>query len=209
MLNTEEQPNDFQGAAPIADAPASSSRVSAEEFTAAIHALEQRKAEEARRYANTVDVSKTIQELNIDATPEEVMREVQAQRAARNAPHLAGVPPHSQLTEAQAASREQLRNAAMMLKDYYDNNISPSRVQLGVPASNVSWRDRRQKSGMRRQFGFAIGIIAFTALMLQGSHHFLGLFDDEQKTFPQQMLPRQWRCHNLAKMKPALLTSVD
>ncbi len=182
MLNTEESANNPQNppatastTAQTASAPDSvaGARVSAEEFSAAIQALEQRKAEEARRYANTVDVGKTIQELNIDATPEDVMREVQAQRAARSGPRLAGVPPHSQMTDAQAANREQLRSASVMLKDYYDKNLAPSRVQVGVPTVTSSWRERGRLRGRRPRWGAAIGITAFVIFIVTniGHHH--------------------------------------
>ncbi len=180
MLNTEESANNPQNppatastTAQTASAPESvaGARVSAEEFSAAIQALEQRKAEEARRYANTVDVGKTIQELNIDATPEDVMREVQAQRAARSGPRLAGVPPHSQMTDAQAANREQLRSASVMLKDYYDKNLAPSRVQVGVPEVRSSWRDRRFRRGPRSKWGVAIGVTAFIVFLATNIGH--------------------------------------
>ena len=206
MLNTEEQPNDSRYAAQTqpevtsgvpASADTAATRVSAEEFTAAIQALEQRKADEARRYANTVDVGKTIQELNIDATPEEVMREVQAQRAARIAPSLAGVPPHSQLTDAQAATREQLRGASVMLKDYYDKNISPTRVQVGVPEQRQLERQRGRRAGRRAGWGMVVGAVAVMAYFVTGSNHFTGIFSGSDGSVAQHLNASTIKLSNL------------
>ncbi len=58
-------------------------RVTAEEFIAAINMLEARKNEEAQKLAGTVDVEETIRELGIDASPDELLAEVQAQRAKK------------------------------------------------------------------------------------------------------------------------------
>ena len=84
MLEHEEQKNTAQQSAPPANANASEAeneRVTAEEFAAAINSLDQRRASEAAHQASTVAVGQTLRELNIDATPDEILAEVRAQRA--------------------------------------------------------------------------------------------------------------------------------
>ena len=60
---------------------AEDTRVTAEEFTSALRSIEQRRKTESDRVAGTVGVADTIRELNIDATPEEILEEVMAERA--------------------------------------------------------------------------------------------------------------------------------
>ncbi len=55
-------------------------RVTPEELSAAIRAIEERKAQERKRIAETVGVAEIVRELGIDASPEEILREVEAQR---------------------------------------------------------------------------------------------------------------------------------
>ena len=61
--------------------PAAQIRVRREEFARAISALEARRQEEARYLEGTVAVEDTLRELQVDVSTEEVMQQIEAQRA--------------------------------------------------------------------------------------------------------------------------------
>ena len=61
--------------------PAAQLRVRREEFARAISALEARRQEEARYLEGTVAVEDTLRELQVDVSAEEVMQQIEAQRA--------------------------------------------------------------------------------------------------------------------------------
>jgi hypothetical protein len=77
---------------PEALSTASQTRVTPEELAQALAAIETRKQAEANRLAGTILIHQAVAELNLDSTPEEILAEVQAQRA-----------------KAAAAQREQMR----------------------------------------------------------------------------------------------------
>jgi hypothetical protein len=89
MLEHEEQQNpagqtgQSAAAADTKVSPADNVRVTAEEFTAALKAIEARRAAEADHVAGTVKLGETIRELNIDATPEQILAEIQAERTRK------------------------------------------------------------------------------------------------------------------------------
>lgn len=58
-------------------------RVGAKELADAVAALQARKEEAARRVEGTIPIQEAIDELHLDATPEEILAEVRAQRGAR------------------------------------------------------------------------------------------------------------------------------
>ena len=60
---------------------ASQTRVTPEELSQALTAIEARKQAEASRLAGTIPISQVVSELNLDSTPEEILTEVQVQRA--------------------------------------------------------------------------------------------------------------------------------
>jgi hypothetical protein len=62
-------------------AAAENARVTADEFTAALRAIESRRSADAAQRAETVEVGETIRELGIDASPEQILAEVEAIRA--------------------------------------------------------------------------------------------------------------------------------
>jgi hypothetical protein len=80
---------------PEENTPLIEHRVTTEEFTQAVAALESRKEEERQRLAGTVPIAQTVQELGIDAAPDEIWTEVQAQRARQAAAQTAP-PPHEE-----------------------------------------------------------------------------------------------------------------
>lgn len=67
------------------ETPAAQIRVTSEELAQAINALEASKDESARRLAGTVPIGEVVQELRLEATPEEVWAQVQRQRAREGA----------------------------------------------------------------------------------------------------------------------------
>ena len=79
MLQHEPQEHESQEQ-PTA-IPAAQVRVTSEELAQAINALEASKDEAARRLAGTVPIGEVVQELKLEATPEEVWAQVQRQRA--------------------------------------------------------------------------------------------------------------------------------
>lgn len=62
--------------------PAGQIRLQPDELSRALAAIEQHKQEEAQRLARTIPIEEAVSALSIDATPEEIWAEVQAQRAA-------------------------------------------------------------------------------------------------------------------------------
>jgi len=71
---------------------ASQTRVTPEELSQALTAIEARKQVEANRLAGTIPINQAVSELNLDSTPEEILVEVQAQRAQAASRHNIPVP---------------------------------------------------------------------------------------------------------------------
>ncbi len=65
--------------------PVSQARVTPEELTQALAAIESRKQAEASRLAGTIPIGDAIADLHLDSTPEDIWAEVQAQRAKADA----------------------------------------------------------------------------------------------------------------------------
>src|SRR4051812_40387310 len=61
---------------------AATERVRPEELAAALSRLEERRQREAAQQAGTVPLGEMLQELGVDRSPEEVLAEIEAQRAA-------------------------------------------------------------------------------------------------------------------------------
>lgn len=90
----QNEPSSTGGDGRGADAPASQRRVTAKELTSALTSLRVRKEEatrrqeeEGRRLAETIPIGQSVEELSLEATPEEIWAEVQAQRAQDDAAH--------------------------------------------------------------------------------------------------------------------------
>jgi len=76
---------------PAAQIPAAERRVSAEELTRAVSALEDAKA--AERVAGVAPIGQVVEEMGLDSTPEEIWAQVQKQRAeAAPKPQVQSVP---------------------------------------------------------------------------------------------------------------------
>jgi hypothetical protein len=67
-------------------------RVTPDEFSAAVAEIQKRKAEEERILADTVQVDEVVRDLNLDVSPEEILKEVEAQRKARAAAAMPKTP---------------------------------------------------------------------------------------------------------------------
>lgn len=83
--------------------PAAQIRVTSEELTQAINALQASKDEAARHLAGTVPIGEVVKELNLEATPEEVWTQVQKQRTQQAAEAAAAEAAAAQRTQAAAA----------------------------------------------------------------------------------------------------------
>ena len=79
MLKSQEAENTAQSNTP--QPSASGARVTPEELSQALGAIEQRKQAEASRLAGTIPIDEAVSELQLDSTPDEIWAEVQAQRA--------------------------------------------------------------------------------------------------------------------------------
>lgn len=108
MLKSEDAANEQT------TVPAGQARVTPEELSKAIAAIEARKQAEANRLAGTIPLQEAVSGLHLDSTPEEIWSEVQSQRVKATAPD-----PQS-FAEADAARREQLRRT----------QIAPSASQI-------------------------------------------------------------------------------
>ncbi len=98
MLNHQETESEL---AP----PTGQNRVTPEELSQALAAIEARRQAEANRLAGTIPLEEAVTGLHLDSTPEEIWAEVQAQRQAKPAPEPAS------FAAADAARRAQLRQA--------------------------------------------------------------------------------------------------
>lgn len=74
-----------QGPHDESEIPAAQIRVRSEELARALASIEARREEEARLLEGTVPIGEVVQELQLDATPEEVWAEIQKQRAEASA----------------------------------------------------------------------------------------------------------------------------
>lgn len=94
MLHHEEPENAVTPPGQAAALPAAQVRVTAEEFARAVARHQARREEAAKHLEGTVSLGEAVQELNIDITPEELLAEVQASRAAQKqaAPIVPGTP---------------------------------------------------------------------------------------------------------------------
>jgi hypothetical protein len=112
VLKNQDQPEQNTYAPPLSSADRE--RVTAEEFSAALSTLEQRKAAEAAHLADTVEIGPTCRELGIDAVPEDIFREVQAQRAGKAGVEIPQTPLPQQPAKSQM--REERERAAAEAK---------------------------------------------------------------------------------------------
>lgn len=101
-MRLHEEPREAQPPSPV---PA---RATAEEFAAAVAALEARGSESGRPEgaSSTVDIAEAVRELGLEADPEAVWAEVQNQRARR-----AGA--EARVTRTPAAARKRRRRAGL------------------------------------------------------------------------------------------------
>lgn len=79
----------------------SQARVTPEELTQALAAIEARKQAEASRLAGTIAIDQAISDLHLDSTPDEIWAEVQAQRVKASVPKIA--PPQAVQTAGVSA----------------------------------------------------------------------------------------------------------
>lgn len=99
-MATEEQKHDPQHSA------AASARVTPEELAQALACIEARQAEQAKQQKATIPIGQAVKELGLNAAPEEILAEIQAQRdqnALRMTDRLPDVLPPMATTPVPAA----------------------------------------------------------------------------------------------------------
>ena len=122
MLKTQDANNDPQPAA--SREAVSQARVTPQELTEALAAIESRKQAEASRLAGTIPIGDAIADLHLDSTPEDIWAEVQAQRAKADA---------AQVRSADAdTTRRARRPQAKAAEQARQQSVTPRR----------SWRKR-------------------------------------------------------------------
>lgn len=146
---------------------AGQARVTPEELTAALAAIETRKQAEASRLAGTIPLDEAVSELHLDSTSEEIWAEVQSQRAKAAAPPplpvLPPIPGPQSFAEAEAARREQ-----------FHRSLASQASAQTAPAT--LGRFGRPLGGRQRRFPrpillfFAIGALFSTGII---PHHWL------------------------------------
>jgi hypothetical protein len=85
MLHHEEQTDALPASAATGSEPAANVRVTAEEFARAVTRYQARREQAAQRMEGTVAIGDAVHELGLEATPEEILAEVQAERATEAA----------------------------------------------------------------------------------------------------------------------------
>ena len=108
--------------------PTGQNRVTPEELSRALAALEGRKQAEAQRLAGTIPIEEAVTQLHLDATPDEIWAEVQAQR---NKPAADS----KTFAEADAARR------AQSAQEYPAH--TPAQANLSAQSGGRRWRGIR------------------------------------------------------------------
>lgn len=161
---------------------AAQTRVTPEELAHAIATLEARKLDDQRHQDSTIPIGEAVRELNLDATPEEVLAEVRAQREAQSAvpppaqsipansqtppiPPLASVPPLHQtvtsaLRQAAVAAAPGLKQAALA--------ASPALKQGMEALSQRAQQPKQAKRVGRGRLWLVAGIIAAAVAAANG-----------------------------------------
>ena len=145
--------------------PPAQIRVTQEELTQALAALEDRKQEAARRreeeeryLAQTIPIGQAVQDLRLDATPEEVWAEVQAQRQREEEQERGRQSSQSQSAVAEEVSDGTLGRSGRFHYDYIHWETQPG------PPSPLPWK------GFVAVAAPLVGLAAFIGLMSNASH---------------------------------------
>lgn len=183
MLRQEDPP-------PASDTQAAAqTRVTPEELAHAIASLEARRLDAERLQAGTIPIGEAVRELNLDATPEEVLAEVRAQREAQAAPP----PPQSTQTDAQTPPTPPLASVPPLHRTVTDAlrqaaiAAAPGLKQAALAASpalkhgmnalsqHVKQPKQEKRSRRRRPWAvigiiFAVGAIVDGAIVVDNLH---------------------------------------
>ncbi len=167
-------------------ASAAQTRVTPEELAHAIASLEARKLDEVRLQENTIPIGQAVRELNLDATPEEVLAEVRAQRQAQaatpsptqaspSAAHTPPAPPPIPVPPLHRTVTDALRQAAVAaapgLRDAA-RAASPA-LKQGMDAVSRHVKQPKTKMQVRRKRPWAAFGIFFAIIGIVNSsgHH--------------------------------------
>ncbi len=135
-------------------------RVTADEFTAALKAIEARRAAAANEAAGTVEVESMLRELHIDATPEDVVWEVEAMRAAKAAKDKAAADAKERADQVVFAAK----NGWSALKTAVQESTASTATQP-VMVAPVYYQQRRQRVGLAGWLCFA-AMLAIAPVMV-------------------------------------------
>lgn len=132
MLRSQEQ--EFQPSPwPV---PASETRVTPDELTAAVAALEQKREEQARHLQGTLTLGEAVSELHLDATPDDLLAEVEAQRAKKAALEVA-----AQAEQAAAQARQKQAETGFAVPPSVQNSrgVRPFPTFSNRPRKRSPW----------------------------------------------------------------------
>jgi len=163
-------------------ASAAQTRVTPEELAHAIASLEARKLEEVRLQENTIPIGQAVRELNLDATPEEVLAEVRAQRQAQaatpsptqaspSAAHTPPAPPPIPVPPLHRTVTDALRQAAVAATPGLKQAALAASPALKQGLDAMSQRVKQPKQAKRVGRGriwLVAGIIAAFAAATNG-----------------------------------------
>ncbi len=167
---------------------AAQTRVTPEELAHAIASLEARRLDETRHQENTIPIGEAVRELGLDATPEEVLAEVRAQREAHTAnpppaqaapanaqtPPASPLPPVPPLHQTVTAALRQAAVAAAPGLKQAALAASPALKQGLDALSQHVKQPKREKRARRKRPWAALGIGFAIFGIVQGgifSHH--------------------------------------
>ncbi len=132
MLQHESQHESQEPAIPSA----SEARVTPEELNAALKALDADKQQAARREAGTVPIGAVVDELGLDATPEQIWAQVQRQRADADAQAAAQ-------KAAADAPREALGRAARSVRESAAQAVASAQTPAAGRRRVRGWREMK------------------------------------------------------------------
>lgn len=123
MLKHEDNP---QTPAPPPSQPAAEVRVTPEELAAAITRLEAKKDAHQRQADSTVAIGDVVEQLGLDATPEEVLAEVEAERTRQTIPQHKRLSPSRRLRILTAIGAALVGFSIWEISPYLAGNTIPS-----------------------------------------------------------------------------------
>jgi hypothetical protein len=193
LQRQEEQQTETPAPLPRGTTAAGSQRVTSDELTEALSALEARREEETRRVQSTLSIDEAVRDLGLDVTPEEVWKQIEAHRTekARQAAHEDEAHQKAQPAPASGPSladtaRETARVMALQAQKLAEQASATAQQHLAASAAqskaqeesrqaayerHTAWRGRMTRPPRRRNWGATIGMIGLLALGVSWFSH--------------------------------------